>query len=76
MNTGVKKAGLMKKNTTHAIGFRVIKVLDIGYVTTIYFILAFCISVAIDKVMGVFDPGNSRSPSPHPCGPGGNANAV
>jgi len=47
----------MKKNTTHAIGFRVIKVLDIGYVTTIYFIIAFGISVAIDKVMGVFDPG-------------------
>lgn len=41
---------------TKAIGFRVIKVLDIGYVTTIYFIVAFCISVAIDKVMGVFDP--------------------
>ena len=29
----------------HAIAFRVVKILDIGYVTAIYFVLALCVSL-------------------------------
>lgn len=34
---------------------RTVKVFDIGYVTAIYFLLAFVISLSIDRVLGRFD---------------------
>ena len=35
---------------------RSIKIIDIGYVTTIYFLSAFFVSIYLDKLYGKFDP--------------------
>ena len=35
---------------------RSIKMLDIGYIFAIYFIIAISLSMLIDKIMGRFDP--------------------
>lgn len=36
---------------------RLIKILDIGFITTIYFIFAFIVSTYVDrKILGTFDP--------------------
>ena len=40
----------------HTVGFRVVKILDIGYITAIYFILALCIGIPIDRMLGKFNP--------------------
>eukprot|EP00798_Chlamydomonas_sp_ICE-L_P028816 gene28816-32005_t len=40
----------------HALGFRMVKILDIGYITVIYFILALCIGIPIDRMLGKFNP--------------------
>lgn len=37
------------------IPFRIVKILDIGYTTFIYFILALVISVLLDKIYGEYD---------------------
>ena len=37
------------------LGFRLIKMLDIGYVTLIYFLLAIVIAVLMDKLYGVYN---------------------
>jgi hypothetical protein len=34
---------------------RSIKILDIGYITVIYFIIAICLAILTDKIMGKFD---------------------
>ena len=36
------------------LGFRLVKMLDIGYITTIYVILAVFLSTIIDEMLGVF----------------------
>ena len=47
---------MSKPTSTATIPFRLVKVLDISYVTTLYFVLACAISIPLDKLFGKFDP--------------------
>ena len=42
-------------NVTKDIIIRFIKIMDIGYITAIYFILALVVALSIDKILGPFD---------------------
>jgi hypothetical protein len=44
-------------------GFRFIKILDIGYVTLIYFLLAIVISVLMDKLYGEYSENDENKKS-------------
>jgi len=43
--------------------FRIIKILDIGYITTIYFVIAIFISKITDKIFGEFDENKEKKKS-------------
>jgi hypothetical protein len=44
-------------------GFRIIKILDIGYVTLIYFLLAIYCAVLMDKLYGEYNEKDERNKS-------------
>jgi hypothetical protein len=47
----------MKLTPSNELAFRTVKIMDIGYITTIYFVAAFFISTWIDRrVLGPFKP--------------------
>lgn len=43
--------------------FRVVKIADIGYITTLYFFVAFFLSIGIDHTLGTFDPKSADAKS-------------
>jgi hypothetical protein len=43
-------------STLHEVTFRLTKIADIGFITVVYFMLGFVIGLAVDGVMGPFDP--------------------
>jgi hypothetical protein len=47
---------MVKQSLKEDIIIRCIKILDIGYITSIYFVLALFVGISIDKLLGPFDP--------------------
>jgi hypothetical protein len=50
------------KQANRELAIRAIKVVDIGYVSTIYFLAAFFLSVSLDRALGKFEPAE-RTPT-------------
>jgi hypothetical protein len=44
------------KTLSEDIARRAIKIVDIGYITVIYFLFAFALGVSLDRAIGPFDP--------------------
>jgi hypothetical protein len=60
--------GIMDQSITNNIMFRLVKIMDIGYVACFYFIIGLIASRLFDKYFGLFDPKNEDKKSIYQVG--------